>query len=156
MVALKDIGDKIRDFGCDIFIGREIFSEGFELFATLDLRSLGSHSYRSLEMACKELCAAVKEGKQVLLYQSPGEVGPRTRRAAPVFEALNLGLGETMKEGDGVMVVDKEPSKETYRLDGRRYEPFKPNQMAILQRMYQDKPEMKKFPNPFDAQPRTD
>jgi len=153
VVAANKPKEEIDGLGYNQFIGREIFEDGDENFVTLNLHSMGSGSYLSLEQACDNLCRGVERGEKVLLYLSPGRVGLKTRRASHIFEALNSALGEIMREGDAAMVVDQGQGEETYTLAGRRYEPFKPEQMTLLQRMYQDKPEMKKFPNPFDAQP---
>ena len=35
-----------------------------------------------------------------------------------------------------------------------RFESFKPEQMGLLQRLYAQKEEMKRFPDPFDNQPQ--
>ena len=103
--------DGLLDWGYDVFIGREIFEDGLEAFVTLPLQGRGASSYTSLVMACAELCNSIKDGKRVLLYQSPGQVA----------EA--------------------------------KYRPFKPEQMALLQRLYSRREEMKRFPDPFDNQP---
>jgi len=145
--------EEIQDFGKDTFIGREVFKDGSETYVTLNLRSLGSISYKSLEMACDELCDAVKMGDRVLLSQSPGQVEPRTWRASHCLDVLKSALEERMGEVDAYIVVDQSQREETYTIDGRRYEPFKAEQMTLLQKMYKDKPEMKNFPNPFGAQP---
>jgi hypothetical protein len=153
MVALNKPKEEINGLGYDRFIGREIFEDGDENFVTLNLHSMGSGSYLSLEQACDDLCSGIESGERVLLYQSPGQVGFKTRRAPHIFEALNSALADTMREGDAAMVVDQGQGEETYTLAGRRYEPFEPEQMTLLQKMYQDKEKMKRFPNPFDAQP---
>lgn len=155
MVALNQPRKEkeIDSLGYDMFIGREIFEDGHENFVTLNLHSMGSSSYLSLEQACDDLCIGVEKGERVLLYQSPGKVGPKTRKASNVFETLNSTLGKIMGEGDAAIVVGKEEG--IYTLAGRGYEPFKQEQMALLRKMYQNKPEMKRFPNPFNAQPIT-
>ncbi len=153
MATLNEPREEINGLGYDRFIGREIFEEGDENFVTLNLHSMGSGSYLSLEQACDDLCREVESGERVLLYQSPGQVGPKTRRTSHIFEALTSALAKTMREGNAAMVVEQGQGEETYNLAGRRYEPFKPEQMTLLQKMYQEKPEMKRFPNPFDAQP---
>ena len=154
MVALNNLREEIDGLGYDRFIGREIFEDGDKNFVSLNLHSMGSSSYLSLEQACHDLCRGVESGERVLLYQSPGQIGPQTRRAAHISEALNSALADTMREGDAVMVIDQRQGEETYTLAGRIYEPFKPEQMTLLQKMYQDKQEMKRFQNPFDAQPK--
>jgi len=144
---------EINSWGYDRFIGREILKNGFECFVTLNLHSLGSGSYLSLEQACDDLCLSMEKGERVLLYQSPGQVGPETKRVSDILEIVNSALGETMREGDTARIVDTNQGEETYTLAGRKYRPFYPEQMTLLQRMYQDKPDMKRFPDPFDAQP---
>ncbi|MDP3698068.1 MAG: hypothetical protein Q8R47_00625 [Nanoarchaeota archaeon] len=115
MILPKDKNDDIVNWGYDLFIGREIFEDGDEYVVTLNLQSQSSHSYSahsywSLRQACEELCDSVKEGKKVLLSQSPNRAGAK-------------------------------------------YAPFKSEQMDLLQRMYSERAEMKRFPDHFENQP---
>jgi len=147
---MVNLDDKIESWGYDEFIGREVFHDGSEAFVTLDLKSFGSTSYRSLEMACDQLCYNVKEGKKVLLVRNPGYVGSKSRKASLISESLNSNV---FKLGINARIVDQEPGVDEYIIPGRRYEPFNSEQMTTLQMMYQEKLDMKKFPNPFDNQP---
>ncbi|GEM_PF-4427336 len=105
----------------DVFIGREIVENGEEYLVTVSLPSQACSSYWTLEQACEELCDSVKAGKSVLLYQTPDQAAPLTRKIPKVTES--------------------------------RYQPFKPNEMDLLQKLYAEKEEMKRFPNPFENQP---
>ena len=91
--------------------------------------------------------------KEYYSYQSPGSVGPKTRKTSSVLEALTSALAGIIKSGDQTYIVGQEQEEETYTLAGRRYEPFKPEQMTLLQRMYTQREETRRFPNPFDNQP---
>jgi len=59
----------LNDYGFHLFIGREVFDNGQEVFVTLDN---GSKSYIPLCAALEELCEAVKKGRKVPLTRSPG------------------------------------------------------------------------------------
>jgi len=125
-------------FDYDLFIGREIFEDGYENFVTLDLQSMGSVSYSSLEQAFEDYCRGLKEGKRILLFQSPGQIGAQLKERSFVFQLLNSTLRKTLKAGISAIVIDQKQEKETYILKERKFKPFKPEQLAfLLQRIHQ-------------------
>jgi len=145
---------EIEDFGYDYFIGRVIFKDS-EDYVTLDLHSLGSGGYTTLEQACDDLCEYTSRGERVLLTKSPGREGPKTRSASEMNDIISEAIQSAKREtqsSDIPMVIDQS-SEETFTTSGRRYEPFKPEQMTLLQSMYYARPEMQKFPDPFLIQP---
>ncbi len=132
----------------DVFIGREILENGDEYFVTLYLHNGGSISYCSLWQACDDLCAAIKRGERVLLHESPGEVGPKAGRTSELLDIVYSALLEVAKE-EYTIRIDKNGEEDRYFIMGRRYEPFTLDQMLRLKQMYESRPDMKNFPNPF-------
>jgi hypothetical protein len=135
--------------GYDTFIGRTIFPDGREFFVTLDLHRGGSGSYTTIKQACGDLIYEVKEGKKVSLYHNPGKIGPITRNTGDVSNNLESLL---KKLGAENLKTIENTEEQTYTLSERTYEPFKPEQMAELKKMYDSEPEMKKYPSPFSNQ----
>ena len=56
-------------------------------------------------------------------------------------------LCDSVREGKSVLLYQGPGQAEA------KYEPFKPEQMTLLQRLYAQKEEMKRFSNPFENQP---
>ncbi|HLD40341.1 MAG TPA: hypothetical protein VJB13_04325 [Candidatus Nanoarchaeia archaeon] len=57
-------------------------------------------------------------------------------------------LCDSVRSGKKVLL-----SQSPTQAEGAKYEPFKPKQMELLEKLYAQKKEMKRFPNPFENQP---
>jgi len=140
---------EINDFGCDYFVGREIFKDGDEDFVSLNLQGHGSVSSYSLDFIFDYMCYKIKAGEKILLYKSPGEIGPR-KSSTSVEEIVNA-FRAVFIIGPPIFGTSSGQDKkdEYYTISGRRYEPLKPEHMNLLKIMYELDPEMKEFPSPF-------
>ncbi|MBU2589591.1 MAG: hypothetical protein KKA65_02545 [Nanoarchaeota archaeon] len=146
--------NEIIDWGYDKFIGREIFETGEEGFTSLNLRTPGAICFRSMNMACEQLCKAIKEKKKVLLNFSPGQQSPKTKNSLDTLKLLKTSLSDVLnKEENMVAEIESKGKDKTYTISGRKYEPFKPEQMKILKDLYEKRIDMKSYPNPFEHQP---
>lgn len=148
---------KIESKGFDEFIGREIYEEGYENFVSLNLKDLGSSSYRFIKTALDYLCNFIKEGKKVLLSKSPGSIGREVKNGKKILDLLMNSVNEFMKdnakERDKVIIKYQYPEDDSYILSSRKYEPFTKKQMEELKNMYELRTDLKLFPNPFLYQP---
>lgn len=144
------------DWRYDTFIGRSIFKTGEEDFTKLDLKSFGSISFCTMEMACELLCDAIKKRKKILLNFSPGQIGPKTHNSLDTLKLLKTTLSDVLNgKKDLVAEIESygEDKTEIYTIKGRKYEPFNSKQMKILRDLYEKRKDMKNYPNPFEYQP---
>lgn len=62
--------DGLEDYGFHVFVGREVFDDGHEVFVTLD--AVAGTSYTTLNQALGDISSAAEKGRKVLLSKSPG------------------------------------------------------------------------------------
>ena len=75
---------------------------------------------------------------------------PLQQRSACSYTSLVVAceeLCDSVKEGKKVLL------SQSLTRAGAKYEPFKPKQMEFLEKLYAQKKEMKRFPDPFEYQP---
>ena len=139
---------ELNHYGCETFMGLEITPDGKTQFVALNLHGGSSAYYTSLEMACRILCAEVKYRNKVLLFKSPGKSDEKQMGLEGVRDILanSAGRAEDLEK----QILNLRANQNTV---SGTYLPFKPEQMQTLERMYESKTEMKKYPNPFLNQP---
>lgn len=146
--------DQIKSYGYDVFMGREILKNGFEIFVDFDLKNKSSGSYTSLEFFYGLLCDSIKKGEKILLSKIPGGSAPETGSSSGLLRNLSSVLNKEIKNEIQTIVLENKNIGETYTIHGRNYLPFKKEQMDYLKAKFYTDDEMIKFPDPFVNQPK--
>ena len=138
-----------QTYGFDTFIGKAIRERNYIDFVSLDMRGLGSHVFcqpgkNHLDFLLEKLCLAVRNREKVLLCKSPGRIGLR--------EVLVNDWVDIVKRS--VSGDENYPVKKIWEVDEpATYEALNPEELRMLQEMYERRKDMKLFPNPFLYQP---
>jgi hypothetical protein len=149
----------------DRFIGREKMGDepidyiSVNLHTGSSLIQFASNPKLALENIFEELCRCVKEDQKIFLYgnipKTPEKIEKKSDIELDISQILSLLKdkipGLTVIYDNTIPSIDK--SEEVKITPEIKYFPFTQQEMNEIKKMYSQRKDMERYPNPFEYQP---